>query len=125
MGAGECSELIPAVIELPCAPTDCDRPVAMAEAGSDLVDGHGFLVGFFLPADAFASTAVECGTSFCEDDDAVAVEVDEADDATDEDELLRWTPLRGRNIRDTSSVLMLFKWLGLGFPACHAGRGTD
>ncbi len=88
----------------------------MAEAGSDLAGGHGFRAGFFLPAHAVESAGVVCSASVCCDDGAgwtVTVEVEEDVDAIEEDELLRWTPFRGMNMRDTSSPPMPLTFPGL------------
>ncbi len=108
----------------------CGRPVDKADTGSAFADGHGFRAPFFLPCHAFASFPGGCccdpSLAGADDDGAtMAVMADDADEdeETEDEELVRWTPLRGRNMRDTSSVLMLLRLLVAALPACHVGRG--
>ena len=53
-----------------------------------------------------------------------SVDEDEDDEAAEEDELVRCRFFLGMKMRDTSSVLMLFKLPWAPLPVCHADRGT-
>jgi len=75
-------------------------------------EGHKLRVGFFLvpqsPLTLFVAPFVVEGADI--------VELEDACEARDEDELVLWAVFRGISIRETSSALMLFKPLGASLP---------
>lgn len=110
---------------------DCGCAVVMPDVGSVFPDGHGpevcdLLYGFFFRdvvacADHDVPSLLVCGVPGIEVlsdrggdplDKMVDVEesdADETSEASDADELDRWTPLRGRNMRATASSSSAFK----------------
>ena len=104
--AGACKAVIAVVAEAP-GPADAmdwGRVVVMPEMGSDLAAVH-IPRGAFFRAHVGPSPAGEGITPFACDDVLDAVELPDAVDASDDDELLRWTLLRGMNILKSSPLV--------------------
>jgi hypothetical protein len=83
-----------------------------------------YLAGFFFDVD---SPPEACAALLCwELVVTVDVEEDESDDATDEEEFVRWTLLRGISMRETSSGLgeASEDW-SLWLEGYHPRRDTD
>lgn len=96
---GACRALMAEVAdELGPADVGCGRVVDSPEIGSTLVAGHSPFGAFVLrAAQADASVPVAGATPFGCEEEADMVEVVEACDDNDEDELVRWALLRGIN----------------------------
>lgn len=122
IGEGERNDEIAEAADAFEAPavTDCGRAVVIPDTGSDLDAGHRPREGFFRVAhDRSPSEAPPiCGE--------LIVDVDEVEDR-EEDEFVRCTPLRGTNMRDTSSGPITFRSIGADDPEAHAflGRAED
>lgn len=104
--------------------TGCDRAFVTPETGSDLDAGHRPRPFFFLDDHVaeepfvVAPLAAACVTVDVE-------EVEEFDDS-DDDEFVLCTPLRGRNMRDTSSVFIDPRAACPALPVeYHPRRGPD
>ena len=102
MGAGECSAVIAEVAEEPepAEAMDCGRALVMPETGSVLVAGHSPLGAFFRVV--LSRRGSDPVPFACED--AETVELVEACEDKEEDELERWVLFRGMNIGRNSSV---------------------
>jgi hypothetical protein len=106
MGAGECSAVIAEAAEGPelAEAIDCGRALVIPDTGSVLVAGHSPLGAFFRahvdPSPAGAGpTPLDC------DDVADTVDVEDACDERDDDELERCAVFRGMNMRNSSVVM--------------------
>lgn len=113
MGGGCCVVVIIDGVDIGDG-TDCGRGFEMPDTASDLDEGQiprpflGCCVQPSRSACALKESLRDCGAVLERVDVVEAVETDASDEAEDE-ELLRGGPLRGRNIRVTSSALMEFK----------------
>jgi hypothetical protein len=85
--------------------TDCGRALVMPETGSVLVVGHSPLGAFLRAAQVDPSAAGAGTTPFDCDDAADAVELDDACEERDDDELERCAGFRGINMRNSSVVM--------------------
>ena len=61
---------------------------------------------------------------FGDEDDMVELEDEDVVEANDEEEFVRWGPLRGRNMRVTSSALIEFIPTCALLPEFHPSRGN-
>lgn len=95
--------------------TDCGRAVDKPAVGSAFEGGHRLRAGFFL-------VNPSTGAPFVCTDDAEMVEFEDADEAIEEDEVVRCAAFRGMNIRETSSALMEFMPFGAPLGALHPAR---
>lgn len=123
IGAGACSAVMAEAAEGP-GPADAmdwGRAVDMPEMGSVLDAGHSPR-GAFFRAHVGASPAGAGVTPFAPfgwDEVFDTVELADAVDASDEDEFVRWTLLRGMNILKSSPLAPLGALLGPLHP-CRA-----
>lgn len=103
----------------PAEAMDCGRALVMPDTGSVLDAGHSPLGAFFRAAHVEDASPAGAGpTPFgCDDADDI-VEVEDACDDSEDDELERWALLRGMNILK-SSVLMGVAPLGTPLEPLH------
>jgi hypothetical protein len=101
---------------------DWGRAEERPDMGSALEVGHILLAGRFREAH---SPFAKGGAPFVCAEEAVMVEAAEADEASEDEELERWVPLRGISILDTSSTLMALRPLAAPLGALHPFRGID
>lgn len=142
MADGACRALIAEAADDP-GPAEamgCGRAVDIPEMGSVLVAGHSPFGALVLRvAQAEVSVPLEGATPLACDEEADMVEVVDACDDRDEDELVRWALLRGMNMAPpplgTPSALhacrlMFWKFTGgatavIGDEGGAEGRGVD
>lgn len=107
MGAGECSAVMAEAAEGPelAEAMDCGRVFVMPETGSVLVVGHSPLGAFFRAAHVDPSPAGADPTLLDCEDVADAVEVEDACEDSDDDELERCAVFRGMYMRNSSVVM--------------------
>jgi hypothetical protein len=117
-GAGACSALMAEAAEAagPAEATGCERAVEMPETGSVLVAGHRLFGALVLRAAQACSLPFAGAAPFggADDDAADTVELVEACDDSDEDELVRWALFRGKlsALHACLSCLFMSKWTG-------------
>lgn len=101
MAEGACRALMADAAEEP-EPVDamgCGRAVEIPDTGSVLVAGHSPFGAFALrAAHAEASLLFEGATPLACDDDAERVDVLDAWEDSEDDELVRWALFRGMNM---------------------------
>lgn len=89
----------------PADAMDCGRAVDMPETGSVFDAGHSPLGAFFRAAHVDPSPAGAGPTPFACEETVDIVEVADACEERDEDELERWALLRGMNILKSSVLI--------------------
>jgi hypothetical protein len=100
MGAGECNAVIAEAADVPepADAIDCGRAFVRPETGSVLDAGHRPRGAFLRAAHVDASPDEEVAPRLFGCDAVETVEVEDALELSEEDELERWTLLRGMNI---------------------------